>query len=419
MSESMEYKISMNDLPWDEKTWKKFCKFVQKKYRWLDFTDEKFVEVHNKTNFTEYDANVIVRGLMDEFLDKNFPLRKYTSTETITKKLPITTNVISDTYLFLSLKLAILQSNKKCTDVLDKYFLDIKMNYASSFWHFYDFDEDIMGMLEISGISYSDIVPGGICNIVRKMLMDSYYATIHLDEFYLTEKESFDRLHLVRENLVYGFDDAKKVFLVYGFGKREKMKTFEVSYDDFLLSFEKGRRFYFSGAGYLKMEWCYPVTRIGINDCGKFQLTEEYLLKKMQDFLYPKKSKTVNGEIQIYGSNVYQWIIEELQGITGKETIDYRTFHLLYEHKRNIYRCLKKLCFDELSENMKKNVAEYETVVKEFNRIRVMYMRKVGISIEKIRKNKVHKVYNVGGDFVYEFLKAVNSETEIIKAMLD
>ncbi|RHU99694.1 hypothetical protein DXB96_15020 [Clostridium sp. OM07-10AC] len=93
----MEYKISMNDLPWDEKTWEKFCKFARKKHRWLEFTEEKTVNICNKTNFTEYEANIIVRGLLDEFktnfteyeaniivrglldefLDKNFPLKRY------------------------------------------------------------------------------------------------------------------------------------------------------------------------------------------------------------------------------------------------------------------------------------------------------------------------------------------------------
>lgn len=409
----------MNDLLWDEKTWNKFSKFARKKYRWLEFTEERFAEVHSKTNLTEYTANVIVRGLLDEFLDKNFPLRRYIPPQTIVKKLPITTNIISDTYLFLSLKLAILQSNKNCTKTLDKYFLNIKMNYAPSFWHFYDFDEDLMSMLNIRGISYGDIIPGEICDIIRKIMTDGHYVTIHLDEFYLTEKESFDRLHLVRENLVYGFDDVKKVFLIYGFGKREKMETFEVSYNDFLLSFEKGRRFYFSGAGYLKMKCCYPMTYIGIKDCDRFQLTEKYLLMKMQEFLYPERSKDMNGEIQIYGSNVYKWIIEELKGLSDRETIDYRTFHLLYEHKRNIYRCLKKLNYDELLENTKKYVNKYETVVKEFDRIRLMYMRKAGISTEEIRKNKIHKTYSVGDDFIREFKKAVNFESEIIKAMLD
>ena len=52
---------------------------------------------------------------MDEFLDKNFPLKRYIPPQISTKKLPITTNVISHTYLFLSLKLAMLQSNEKKT----------------------------------------------------------------------------------------------------------------------------------------------------------------------------------------------------------------------------------------------------------------------------------------------------------------
>ena len=89
----MEYKISMNDLPWDEKTWEKFCKFARKKHRWLEFTEEKTVNICNKTNFTEYEANIIVRGLLDEFLDKNFPLKRYIPPQISTKKLPITTNI--------------------------------------------------------------------------------------------------------------------------------------------------------------------------------------------------------------------------------------------------------------------------------------------------------------------------------------
>ena len=93
--------------------------------------------------------------------------------------------------------------------------------------------------------------------------------------------------------------------------------------------------------------------------------------------------------------NVYKWIIEELQGISNRETIDYRTFHLLYEHKRNVYRCLDKLKYDELSENTKKYMKEYETVVKKFNRIRIIYMCKAGISTEEIRKNKIHQTYSL------------------------
>lgn len=111
MLESMEYKISMNDLPWDEKHGKNFVNLPEKASL-AGIYGRKTVNICNKTNFTEYEANIIVRGLLDEFLDKNFPLKRYIPPQISTKKLPITTNVISDTYLFLSLKLAMLQSNE-------------------------------------------------------------------------------------------------------------------------------------------------------------------------------------------------------------------------------------------------------------------------------------------------------------------
>ena len=80
---------------------------------------------------------------------------------------------------------------------------------------------------------------------------------------------------------------------------------------------------------------------------------------------------------------------------------------------------LGKLKYDELSENTKKYMKEYETVVKKFNRIRIIYMCKAGISTEEIRKNKIHKTYSLGDDFVHKFVHAVNFELEIIKAMLN
>ena len=105
---------------------KNFVNLPEKSIVGWNLRKKKTVNICNKTNFTEYEANIIVRGLLDEFLDKNFPLKRYIPPQISTKKLPITTNVISDTYLFLSLKLAMLQSNEKACETLDQYFLDIK-----------------------------------------------------------------------------------------------------------------------------------------------------------------------------------------------------------------------------------------------------------------------------------------------------
>ena len=412
----MVYSIEIDEIIWDEKKWKRFCKYAKRKHRWLTFPGEGCVEVGDRTRVSEFDANVIVRGILDEFLDDKFPLKRYVPENISCKELPIVTDVISDTYLFLSLKLAILQADEKISDQLDQYFLDIIMNYHPSFWHFYDFDEELWRFLDIKGISYREIPMGDICKLIKNILNSDEYVSIHLDEFYLNEKESFQKLHLVRENLVYGYDDAQKVFFVYGFGKREQMRSFQVSYDDMLLAFEKGRRFYFSGAGYLKMKWCDPVVKMKIHECEGFQLTETFLLHKIHDFVYPMKPNLQNEEIKIYGSDVYKWIIEELQGKTKGRTVDYRTFHLLYEHKRNVYRCLKKIEQNgSMSQITSEKIASYKIVVNQFNKIRIMYMREAGMEMRKVQRKKIYSVTNVKYSFINEVINSVEKELEILK----
>jgi len=412
----MVYSIEIDEIIWDEKKWKRFCKYAKRKHRWLTFPGEGCVEVGDRTRVSEFDANVIVRGILDEFLDDKFPLKRYVPENISCKELPIVTDVISDTYLFLSLKLAILQADEKISDQLDQYFLDIIMNYHPSFWHFYDFDEELWRFLDIKGISYREIPMGDICKLIKNILNSDEYVSIHLDEFYLNEKESFQKLHLVRENLVYGYDDAQKVFFVYGFGKREQMRSFQVSYDDMLLAFEKGRRFYFSGAGYLKMKWCDPVVKMKIHECEGFQLTETFLLHKIHDFVYPMKPNLQNEEIKIYGSDVYKWIIEELQGKTKGRTVDYRTFHLLYEHKRNVYRCLKKIEQNgSMSQITSEKIASYKIVVNQFNKIRIMYMREAGMEMRKVQRKKIYSVPKVKESFINEVIKSVEKELEILK----
>lgn len=51
-------------------------------------------------------------------------------------------------------------------------------------------------------------------------------------------------------------------------------------------------------------------------------------------FYIPKKTEQVEGDIHIYGSNIYEKICRELTDSTDElKTVDLRTFHLLYEQK--------------------------------------------------------------------------------------
>ena len=174
-----------------------------------------------------------------------------------------------------------------------------------------------------------------------------------------------------------------------------------------VLSFEKGRFFYFSGAAYLSMAGFYPITLIDISCKDTFKLTESYLLSKMKDFLHPKERRISKDDIQVYGSDAYAWILEELEGRTDRETIDYRTFHLLYEHKKNVYRCIQKLG------TMGGMEEDYREVVRGFNRLRILYMKEAGMSERLMKTQKMYKIQDVNSKFVMQFKKEIEREARL------
>lgn len=100
----------------------------------------------------------------------------------------------------------------------------------------------------------------------------------------MDRKESQGEIHLVRENLIYGYNNEKREFYAFGFGQREKTETFIVTYDEMIPAFEKGRLFFFHGAGYLSMDGCYPLNYIQLATPKSFVLTGEYLRERISVF---------------------------------------------------------------------------------------------------------------------------------------
>lgn len=409
----MIYQMLLDELSWERSAWKSFCKYAKRRYKYLKFPAEGMVELCDDFgHLSEYEANIIIKGILSEYMDDKFPLEQYVPMNHDHAILPIEKDIIADTYLFLSLKLAILQTDAQCSSMLDQYFLDIIINYNIDYWHFYDFEEELVALLDIQGIAYKDIAVNRICNLIKETIGQGTYITVHLDEYYISRKESHGNRHLVRENLIYGYDDEKRRFYAFGFGRREQTEAFFITYDEMVLSFEKGRFFYFSGAGYLTLEGCYPLTLINISCNETFQLTEEYLLSKVKSFLHPKARRISSEDIQIYGSDVYAWILEELEGSTDRESVDYRTFHLLHEHKKNVYRCIQKI------ETMRGMEQDYREVVKGFNRLRIMYMKEAGISERLIRTQKLHKIPYASSKLATALKKEIEREANVWKAVM-
>lgn len=186
------------------------------------------------------------------------------------------------------------------------------------------------------------------------------------------------------------------------------MVFFEIDYNEFLLAFEKGRIFYYFGADYLKLDNNYPLSIIKIKRDEKFEISWEFFIKKLRKFWLPSKNEIVENDIHVYGINVYDWIIEEMIGKTNRVTVDYRMFHLLHEHKKNIMRVMLLL-------NEKKKIddnlfTEYERILKEFNELRLFYLKEVQKQNGKIGFNNRITNDTINKKIADKLIKAKNHE---------
>lgn len=68
-----------------------------------------------------------------------------------------------------------------------------------------------------------------------KLLAKKYYIRLRLNEFYVPETPSYQKLDFAHVNYLYGYDRVKRVFKVIGYNKY--LLFTEISFDDFVLSF--------------------------------------------------------------------------------------------------------------------------------------------------------------------------------------
>ena len=182
----MIYQMILDELSWEEPTWKSFCKYAKRRYKYLKFPAQGRVDLYDDSGrLSEYEANIIIKGILSEYMDDKFPLEQYTPVNYSNAVLPIEKDILADTYLFLSLKLAILQTDARCSSMLDQYFLEIIVNYNVDYWHFYDFEEELVALLDIKGIAYKDIEVNSICDLIKETIDKGTYITVHLYEYYI------------------------------------------------------------------------------------------------------------------------------------------------------------------------------------------------------------------------------------------
>ncbi|MCH5267839.1 MAG: hypothetical protein J1E62_05780 [Lachnospiraceae bacterium] len=417
MKQEAEMILDLRHINWDEKMWSRFLRRVKKKVHLAECGEIGVLPIQTLRKRTSYETQVIVKGYLSEYLDKYAPLKiELGDVGETQKKLPLVPETDSDTYLFYSTRLAILQTDSSAAEHLQQYFLDLRLFYNKNYSNFLFFEEDLEKMLRLQYKSYIDVEKDGkILDFLRGQLCRGYYVNVHLDEFYMSSKDYCDKRHFVHENLIYGFDDEKREFYAYGMTKRQQTAEFTISYEEFLPAYEKGKLFYFCGADYLDIEGYYPIIVYSIPALDKYEFTENVFVHKIAAFLNPDDDEPVENDIHVYGKNVYDWILQDLTGEKIRNIVDYRVIHLLYEHKKCICSRMEYLLErDMLSEANQKLLEEMKEVVSAFQKVRLLYLKELRKEEKLYSMNKVVEDSAVKKNIARELEESIKREETVL-----
>ncbi len=264
-----------------------------------------------------------------------------------------------------------------------------------------------------------------IIEFVREQISRGYYLNISVDEYYLPGKMRYQKIHVIHHELVYGFDDIRREIKAVGFDEGGVFRGMTFSYEDFVEAYEKGKAYYKESAPWTSTTGTQLFFSNGFTRPYPFRIEE--FLKKLGDYLFSRSDEAIiycwgiPEENLSYGFGVNEIMLKTLEGfLEGKFQTDYKSVHLLAEHKKLLAARFKYIIerygikgrFLELYD-------EYLNVVEQFNDVRLKFFGlQFDVSIDEIPE--------FGQEKVDEFLqmlemlrKAIDSEKTVLMEMYE
>lgn len=175
------------------------------------------------------------------------------------------------------------------------------------------------------------------CNLITyiiNFINDDYYIETGVDEFYLPHRRAYQKYHFGHQLLINGYDETKKVLIVYGYDEAMKTMQIEISYEDFI----QANFGPVANVGYkiYRPSHAEPLkTYIDLILIKEF--VEDYLFSKNTFERIRMYSPVPDSSVK-FGMDTYQWLINLLESFQSKYlNFDIKPMHLFWENKN----CMK------------------------------------------------------------------------------
>lgn len=164
----------------------------------------------------------------------------------------------------------------------------------------------------------------GAMRFVKECIDTGKYIELRLDQYHIPDRGEYHSVHHLHQNLIYGYDDARKMVYLLGFTDHGRLSRTEISYADLKYQFSKRQC--------VKEIYVLAYEQ----DAYGMEYQGEYIMKMLRQYGEGYNSSNdlaylIEPRKRVYGMKCYD---ELLSGEGMKRLLaDRRILHLLYEHK--------------------------------------------------------------------------------------
>ncbi|MGX7394455.1 hypothetical protein [Carnobacterium mobile] len=247
-------------------------------------------------------------------------------------------------------------------------------------------------------------------DFIKNKLTQGYYVFIHLNEFFLPNREYYKKNDFTHDQLIVGYDDKLSSFKLLGYSNRGKQEVTMVEYDKFSYSFD-----------YLKAynNEQKKITFVKVNEC-KYKFNVQYLIAQLENYILSVNLSDRDLSYTIpdifYTSNEIAFGIETYSVINKyyknmHDNIDLRLPHKLLEHKKWLLEIVSFL----IKELIIIDSSSYKGSMNEIVSLALL-LKKLSIKYNIVTKNIVRKTTT---DKIVEILDVMEKkERAILKQLI-
>lgn len=194
-----------------------------------------------------------------------------------------------------------------------EFYYGLSKNWEyNNFSYFFDIKEYI----------YDDYSKLGNIRYLKRCIDRGEYIHLMIDQMYLPGREEYHSYSHYHQNLIYGYSDSDKVFMLVGFTNSGKIKKFVISYTELKDSIRANCS-------------CFQVIKY-CQDVVFYELRTEYIYEVLCEYLHGIDSSLHtqflhSSDARVYGMKIYDELMKE-KGIEAF-ICDRRVSNVLWEHK--------------------------------------------------------------------------------------